>query len=231
MIVDRRLPLLDATRIIKARRRIVLANKAFQRQLVAFARSRGLLGDLPHDDVTSDADDDDDDDDGGGGGGRLSSRARRLGLNDRGASDWTLNGLRVDLSGNAHRLDPLLSYKSRWRAATAGDWPVPRSSAYLSSAARSNHISAGDARPASRYNDYVTNFSSVPYAAARSRETDDVTPPLYASPRQYRATKSATNLLPPGASGSAAARHTRAPVRPSLHSRSSSASRFSLGFL
>jgi len=51
MMVDRRLPLLDVTRVIKDRRRVVLANRAFQRQLVGFARTRGLLGDLPTIDV------------------------------------------------------------------------------------------------------------------------------------------------------------------------------------
>jgi len=211
MMVDRRLSLLDATRIIKARRRIVLANKSFQRQLVGFARTRGLLGELPQsqgEDGVVNSDDDD--------------GARRLRLNDGG----TLNGLHVDLAGSsAHRIDPLSSYKSRWR----GDWS-PRSgsgwsSAYSSSAVagRSNHVSSS---PASRYNDYVTNFSST---TARSRETDDVTrrPASYVSPRQYRATKSATNLLPAASSGHV----TRAPARPSLHSRSSSASRFSFGFL
>jgi len=46
MMVDRRLPLLAATRIIKDKRRIVLANKTFQRQLVRFARLRSLLDDV-----------------------------------------------------------------------------------------------------------------------------------------------------------------------------------------
>ena len=40
---DARMNLLQATRLLKNKRRIVLANKAFQRQLVRFARSRGFL--------------------------------------------------------------------------------------------------------------------------------------------------------------------------------------------
>lgn len=43
MMVDRQLPLLEATRLLKNKRRILLSNKAFQRQLVIFARSRNLL--------------------------------------------------------------------------------------------------------------------------------------------------------------------------------------------
>jgi len=200
-MVDRRLPLLDVTRIIKARRRIVLANKAFQRQLVGFARARGLLGELPRDE--NDRDDGDDD-----GGDRLVSRARRLTLNERASNDlvdWRLNGLYVDLGNASHRLD---SYKSRSR----DDWR-----SYLPRGASDAGSSRG------RY-DYVTQFSPYRGAATRSRETDDVVP-SYVSPRQYRATKSATSLVPVSSS-----RHTRAPAV-SLHSRSSSTSRFSLGFI
>jgi len=218
-MVDRRLPLLDATRIIKARRRIVLANKAFQRQLVGFARTRGLLGDLPRDEDHDDDDEDDDD------GGRLSGRTRRLTLRDRASDgvDWRFNGLHVDLGNTSRRLHTLSApYKSRSRH----DWwsSFPRVSddpgALLTRDGRALTSTSG------RY-DYVTaatNFSPYRGAATRSRETDDVVP-SYVSPRQYRATKSATSLLP----GSSSSRPTRAPA--SLHSRSSSASRFSLGFL
>jgi len=219
--MDRRLPLLDVTRIIKARRRIVLANKAFQRQLVGFARVRGLLGELPRDDDANDdrPNDVDDDDD----GGQLPRRASRLTIRDRATNelDWRrLNGLHIDLGSN-RRLDTPAPYKSRsredWR------WYLP---------ARGNdaavHPQTRDGRgftssSSSRY-DYVTNFSPYRSVETRSRETDDVMP-SYVSPRQYRATKSATSLLPVSSSS----RHTRTPAR--LHHRSSSTSRFSLGFL
>lgn len=46
MMTHSKIPLLRATRILKDKRRIALANRAFQRQLVRFARSRGLLDEL-----------------------------------------------------------------------------------------------------------------------------------------------------------------------------------------
>jgi len=56
IMTDRRLPLLEATRMLKNKRRIVLVNKAFQRQLIRFARNRNLLDriDLPAQDIDSD---------------------------------------------------------------------------------------------------------------------------------------------------------------------------------
>jgi len=40
------MPLLEATRVIKSRRRVVLANKYFQKLLVRYARSKGLLDNI-----------------------------------------------------------------------------------------------------------------------------------------------------------------------------------------
>ena len=225
MMLERRLPLLAVARIIKDRRRIVLANRAFQRQLVGFARARGLLGELPKND---DKDEDDGDDD--GGDGRLAGTVRRLTLYDRASNgvDWRLNGLRADVGRRPHDT----AYKLDWRPtsssrpdddlrrggrAAAGLVATPGRHYFVSAAAVGN----GD-------------FSLSPHrkslsrgsAATRSRETDDVTSSSYVRPRQYRASKSATSLVPVST-----ARHvTRAPVT-AVHSRSSSASRFSLGFL
>jgi len=221
MMVERRLPLLAVTRIIKDRRRIVLANKSFQRQLVGFARNRGLLGEFPVDDEAKDGSDDDD---------RLSGAVRRLALNDRASNgvDWKLNGLRVDLGGSSHRSGTSAPYKPR--SAAADD-------------RRLSHDNAGGPKPhrafnsaaSSRHDYFGADFTptwkwvsrGVP---TRSRETGDVMiTPSHASPRQYRATKSTTSLIP-------TTRYTgSAPAYPNSHShshgRSSSASRFSLGFL
>lgn len=46
LMTSSKIPLLQATRILKDKRRIALANRGFQRQLVRFARSRGLLDKL-----------------------------------------------------------------------------------------------------------------------------------------------------------------------------------------
>jgi len=222
IMVDRRLPLLAVTRLIKDRRRIVLANKAFQRQLVGFARAHGLLGELPRHEEGKDDDDDD----------RLSGTLRRLMLHDRAPNglNWRLDGLHGDLGNISHRLETSSPYASRSR----DDW---RSLLSRSADARAlrTHDSRGFQSATSRY-DYLGTTGDFSPAhrrllprglAARSRETDDVTPPSYVSPRQYRASKSATSLVPSSSGGSS--RHTRAPV--TAHSRASSTSRFSLGFL
>ena len=210
MMLERRLPLLAVTRLIKDRRRIVLANKAFQRQLVSFARARGLLGELPSDEQTMDDKDTDDD--------RLSATVRRLTLHDRTSNgvDWRLNGLHVDLSSTGHRLD---TYRSRhdddWHSSTSRADDDGRG--FTSTSARYYFTGAGDFSPRRK--------SSSRGMATRSRETDDVTP-SYVSPRQYRTSKSATSFLP--VSGGST-RQTRPPS--AVHSRSRSASRFSLGFI
>jgi protein-tyrosine phosphatase len=46
LMVDQKMPLLEATRVLKNKRRILLSNKAFQRQLVMFARSKNLLDNI-----------------------------------------------------------------------------------------------------------------------------------------------------------------------------------------
>ena len=214
MMVDRRMPLLAATRLIKDRRRIVLANKSFQRQLVGFARGRGLLGDLRADDVAKDDE-----------YGRLFGAVRRMTLHDRASNgpDWKVNGLRADLSNTGRSSD---ASASSYRTRSGGDdW----------SWSRADDVSPPHDGRTSRY-DYLRNagdFSprrmfSRDTTAARSRETDDLLSSSYdyVSPRQYRASKSATSLVP--ASG---ARHARAPAAAAVHSRSRSTSRFSLGFL
>jgi len=211
VMVDRRMPLLAVTRLIKDRRRIALANKAFQRQLVRFARARGLLGELPRHQEGKDDDGDDD---------RLSGTVRRLTLQDRASDglDWRLNGLRFVPGSISNRLDKSAPYTSRstedWRASLSRS---DDGSEFKSTSSRYDYLNAaGDFSPHRRL---------LPRGGATSsRETDDVTP-SYVSQRQYRASKSATSLVP----ASSGARHTRAPV--SLQSRSSSASRFSLGFL
>lgn len=221
MMVERRLPLLVVTRVIKDRRRIVLANKAFQRQLVSFARTHGLLGKLPRDEEGHDDDDDDDD--------RLSGPVRRLMMHDRASNglDWRLNGLRDDLRSFSNRLDTSIAYKPRTRE----DWRSAMSRSD-DSAGLMTHDGRSFKATSSRYDYLNTAGDFSPHrrllsraVVTRSRETDDVTP-SYVSPRQYRASKSATSLVPVV---STSARHTRAPA--ALHSRSSSTSRFSLGFL
>jgi len=196
LMVERRLALLDATRLIKDRRRIVLANKAFQRQLVRFARTRGLLGQLPRNNQQLNNDDDDDDD-------GLSGTVRRVALHDRVSDgvDWTLNVSPLDTSA---------SYKSRL---ARDDW---RSATYRSHDSRHDYLNTtSDLGP---HRTYLSRG-----LATRSRETGDVTPT-----RQYRASKSATSLMPTVSSSS---HHSRAPASRPMHNRSSSTSRFSLGFL
>ena len=48
-MVDQRLPVVDAVKRAKSARGILLTNKSFQEELVAFARERGLLGQMPDD--------------------------------------------------------------------------------------------------------------------------------------------------------------------------------------
>jgi len=214
MLVDRRLPLLAVTRIVKDRRRIVLANRAFQRQLVRFARARGLLGELPPvDDRLTDGED-----------GRLWGEVRRLALYDRASNgvDWTLNGLRADHA--SHRLDLSTPHNIR----SVEDWRTPLSrggglQTHHEGRDFTSSISGRYSFTSSTGVDLSPRRKLLPRSpATRSRETDDVTP-SYVSPRQYRASKSATSLVP--VSSSSEPRQTR------VHSRSSSASRFSLGFL
>lgn len=49
LMVDQRLPVVDAVKRAKSARGILLTNKSFQEELVAFARERGLLGQMPDD--------------------------------------------------------------------------------------------------------------------------------------------------------------------------------------
>lgn len=189
MMVDRRQPLLTVTRLIKDRRRIVLANKAFQRQLVAFARSRGLLGDLPH------RDDDDDDD-------RLSRTVRRvLSLHDRPPDgiDWRMNGLSVDAGHRRGQQDTYTRSREEWASAEE-DWRSysarmgdnivralkPRDggprSAVQSTSARYDHQS--EFTPQRRMLPLTSRAVATRSRefAARSREIDDVTPSWVSPP-------------------------------------------------
>lgn len=47
LMLHERLPVLEAVRRVKQARRVVMSNHSFQAQLVALARTRGLLGDRP----------------------------------------------------------------------------------------------------------------------------------------------------------------------------------------
>lgn len=63
LMVHAQMTLLQATRLIKNKRRVVLANRAFQRQLVRYARSRGLLDRFVEDDGPGSVDRDTDEKD------------------------------------------------------------------------------------------------------------------------------------------------------------------------
>jgi len=158
---------------------------------------------------------------------------RRLTLQDRNV-DYRLNGLRAaaDLhSTSTHRLTD--TFKTRPNN-DRHHWPsddffhtddVDRRRAAAAAAA------AFASAPAARYH-FSPDRKWSSAAATRSREIDDVAAVGPRRVRQYRATKSATSLAVPGPSSVSSRRHAgRAPAAAAVHSRSSSASRFSLAFI